>query len=645
MCLSLFFCLPLSLSSSSFAQDFPVKGEISHRVEFWKKVYTEISTQEAFLHDDEDLRIIYEKVSLPENRKLRGRFLRKLKNDYKQRLRSLSKKRDTDLSPEEKKLKELLGERSSNEYYQLSRNLRFQYGLRDRYFQGLKRSYRYMDFIEKVFKDLGMPEELKFLPHVESSFNYQAYSKVGAAGIWQFMRSTARLYRLKVNYVVDERRDVFKATKAAAQLLKANFKKLGSWPLALTAYNHGAASINRAVKNLGTDQIHEIVERYKGRRFGFASKNFYATFMATVQISKEPQKYFPEFSSPGSLKYSQISLPKAIRVDTLIESLEVDGNTFKEFNPSIRRSAYRNKLFLPKGLQVYFPPIESQKVAGIIEELSKMEASPKEFTEGGLHIVSRGESLFDISKMYQVSLNDVIAYNDIVNPSRIFAGMKIKIPGKNEKVSKVVAKIEKTEPIVVPTPGPVIAKKDPPSAPLNDTFYGPSVSELKNDQQVSLIGYDLDIFKKRNGVYQVTIETEETLGHLAEWAGTRAQKIRDLNRLSFGSLIYFGQKLLIPIKDEELPKFKQERNSYHLSLQEDFFESYEVAKVEEYAVKRGDTLTEILNKFEVPFWLLRKSQENQILSGNLVVAQKILIPKVRSSSEPSGLIIKDEDAE
>ena len=99
-----------------------------------------------------------------------------------------------------------------------------------------------------VFRDQGMPDDLALLPHVESSFNVRAYSKYGAAGVWQFMRGTGRRF-MKVDYVVDESLDPITATRAAARLLRENYAILGTWPLALTAYNHGAAGMARAVRS------------------------------------------------------------------------------------------------------------------------------------------------------------------------------------------------------------------------------------------------------------------------------------------------------------------------------------------------------------------------------------------------------------
>ena len=139
------------------------------------------------------------------------------------------------------------------------------------------RSSSYATHIAETFANLGLPPELAVLPHVESSFNANAYSKVGAAGLWQFMRSTGRRY-MRVDDAVDERLDPYRSTEAAAQLLAYNYRVLGSWPLALTAYNHGAAGMRRAKESVGTDDFVKINRTYNSRTFGFASRNFFPSF-------------------------------------------------------------------------------------------------------------------------------------------------------------------------------------------------------------------------------------------------------------------------------------------------------------------------------------------------------------------------------
>ena len=165
-------------------------------------------------------------------------------------------------------------------------DVRFQLGQSDRFRAGLMRAGAWEAHIAEVLANLGLPAQIAALPHVESSFDPSAYSKVGAAGLWQFMRSTGRRF-LRIDNAVDERMDPFRETEAAAQLLNYNYRLLGSWPLAITAYNHGAEGMLRAREQLGTDDIVRIVREYHSPTFGFASRNFYVSFLAALTHRRE----------------------------------------------------------------------------------------------------------------------------------------------------------------------------------------------------------------------------------------------------------------------------------------------------------------------------------------------------------------------
>jgi membrane-bound lytic murein transglycosylase D len=168
--------------------------------------------------------------------------------------------------------------------------IRAQTGLADDFLSAAKIARAYLPQMEQVFKSYGLPKGLTRLPFVESMFNVKAMSKVGASGIWQFMPGTARHF-LYVNKLVDERNAPHKATRAAAQLFTINYRDLRSWPLAITAYNHGKLGMERAVKKIGSRDLGQIIKSYDAPSFGFASRNFYAEFLAAMdtfdKISRE----------------------------------------------------------------------------------------------------------------------------------------------------------------------------------------------------------------------------------------------------------------------------------------------------------------------------------------------------------------------
>ena len=291
----LLLCALMFLSRlATAAQDLlPRPPELEPDVQFWLRVYTQVSTNEGLIHDQHRLSVVYETLHFdadtpsPERaRKVdteRERF-----EDILGRLAHGAEPRDD----EERRVRALWGDDATPAQLEAAASdVRFQLGQSDRFRAGLVRAGAWETHIGEVLANLGLPAEIAALPHVESSFDPYAYSKVGAAGLWQFMRSTGRRF-LRIDAAVDERLDPYRETEAAAQLLSYNYRLLGSWPLAITAYNHGAEGMRRARELLGTDDIVRIVREYHSPTFGFASRNFYVSFLAALTIAQNPEKYF-----------------------------------------------------------------------------------------------------------------------------------------------------------------------------------------------------------------------------------------------------------------------------------------------------------------------------------------------------------------
>jgi membrane-bound lytic murein transglycosylase D len=222
-------------------------------------------------------------------RKENAKRIRIAKEKYRRILEQLSENPAAQ-NPEAQEIAGLFTPKANPSTYRKARqNIRCQIGQRDRFEEGLARSSSYVDTIKEIFRSNGMPEDLAYLPHVESSFNPKAYSKAGAAGIWQFTRSTGKKF-MKVGRGMDERRDPIRSSKAAAKLLEQNYKLLGSWPLAITAYNHGIAGLSKAKKTKGSEEA--IFSDYSTRRFKFASRNFYSEFLAARHVANNQAQYF-----------------------------------------------------------------------------------------------------------------------------------------------------------------------------------------------------------------------------------------------------------------------------------------------------------------------------------------------------------------
>jgi hypothetical protein len=264
---------------------------LAPNVAFWKQVYTEHGVGDFVLHDRDNLGVIYEVVRVAEkSNQARAADLAKpeierARGRYREILLGLA----AGTAPEEReaegrRVAEMWGcPCSSDVLRRAADNIRAQQGLREKVDEGLRRAQGLLPRIVTILRRHDVPVELAALPLVESTFNPKAYSKAGAAGLWQFIRSTGKQYSL-VTRKRDDRRDPVRATEAAAKLLRNNYEALGSWPLAIVAYNHGHAGIRTASAAVGSTAIEDIVARYDGPRFGFASKNFYAEFLAALEV-------------------------------------------------------------------------------------------------------------------------------------------------------------------------------------------------------------------------------------------------------------------------------------------------------------------------------------------------------------------------
>lgn len=236
--------------------------------------------------------------------------------------------------------------------------LRLQTGQKDFFLEGLKKSARYLSYMEKIFVARGLPKELTRLPLVESSFNEDAGSKVGALGIWQLMPAISRKF-ISVSDDIDERKSPYKATTVAARMFQENYKLLsGCWPLVVTAYNHGPGSLRKAVKDVGTDDLGIIINQYKGGSFGFASENFYSEFLAALiveQYSKEVLGDLVKLDFSSHLNSVEpLKLPRKAKVRQLVNLSQLSAQEFLSYNPDLKK-ALRLNLFIPKGFTLFLP--------------------------------------------------------------------------------------------------------------------------------------------------------------------------------------------------------------------------------------------------------------------------------------------------
>jgi membrane-bound lytic murein transglycosylase D len=437
---------------------FPRPADLEPAVQFWTRVYTEVDTKSGFIHDSLRMNIVYQTVRFPEDSaRERRRRVDRATESISAILTKLAGGARQNLSNEEERVLKLFPEGTSNaEFRAAAGRLRFQLGQSDRFREGLVRSGTWKPYIHEVLAKRGLPPELAALPHVESSFDPTAYSKVGAAGLWQFMRSTGVRY-MRIDHIVDERRDPFFATDAAARLLGDNFGVIQSWPLALTAYNHGLASMRRAVQQQKTTDIATIVAKYQSRSFGFASRNFYTAFLAALEIDSNPERYFPNLKINPPHDTATVTVPAFATVDTLADALNVRESTLRQLNPALTDIVWSGDKYVPQGFELRVP----RETAAVAEALlgaidsSKLFAAQRADRE---HRVQRGDTLSKIAAEYRVSLAALMRVNGMTNRSVIRVGQNILLPldGVTAPPDATLARTEPSPPVPTPAATPAV---------------------------------------------------------------------------------------------------------------------------------------------------------------------------------------------
>jgi len=447
--LSLFLCcsaLLLALfglegnSVEAASDPFPSFQCIQPNVAFWKKVYAEYPKSKGLIHDSQNLAIIYEVVTLETDDSTEGaqaneRLLKSVKEKYRQILTSLAQGRPPS-NPEEKRVAELFGPSCHTETLKAAaENIRFQRCLSDRFQAGLVRSGRYFEQIKDIFSQNGLPSDLAYLPHVESSYDYQAYSKSGAVGIWQFIRDTGSRF-LTINSALDERRDPILASHAAAKFLQGNYTKLENWPLALTAYNHGLTSMLRAKNSLGT--FEKIYQGYDGPHFGFASRNFYAEFLAAREIAKNYRLHFKDLRLDEPVQTKAVSMNNAIGIKAVSSHFNVPLSTLAELNPALLKPVWDGRQSVPKGYSLRLPKtaVAADRLAATLPPSPPVSPPvPVRQKASQVHGVKQGDTVVAIAERYGVSARDLIALNRLGRGAVLKVGQKLQIPSPEDNRS------------------------------------------------------------------------------------------------------------------------------------------------------------------------------------------------------------------
>lgn len=398
-----------NLTSLAQIPGFPEDG-IADRIGFWEKVFTLYGEEDLIIHDTERVDLIYDVVG-ERSRRTGVQRVRNLLDEVRRNISTPDR-----LSTDARRLYDLIeadGVRmAAGDIAVLRGRVHVQRGIKERFRSGIIKSGRYLAYFEEVLESEGVPRVVALLPLVESSFENEARSHAGAAGIWQFTRSTGQLY-MRVTRGRDDRLNPTIATRSAGRLLKGNYDRLRSWPLAITAYNHGRAGMMRARNAHGSDMT-TIIKNYRSRTFGYASKNFYAEFVAAVNVYNNYAQYFGplaldqplDFSTPAARVASRSPLNPSSGETYRVRPGDTLGGIAARYGTTTTHIMDLNGL--PTDLIF----------AG---ESLVVAASAPELSPRGEYRVRWGDTLSEIARDFGLGMLELMDLNGLRN-SRIYAG-------------------------------------------------------------------------------------------------------------------------------------------------------------------------------------------------------------------------------
>ena len=661
------------LLGTAAPQAIPEPAELEPDVRFWMRVYSEISTNQGFIHDQRNLAVVYETLRFdPE---LAPRERERQVTEARERYQAILRQLGTGAAPqgaEEQRVRELWARADAERMRLAADDVRFQLGQADRFRAGLQRAGSWEPHIARTLAAAGLPPEIAVLPHVESSFQPTAMSKAGAAGMWQFIRSTGRRY-LRIDAAVDERLDPYRSTEAAAQLLTYNYSLLGSWPLAITAYNHGAAGMRRARDQLGTDDIVQIVRHYQSRTFGFASRNYYCSFLAALRLERDPEKYFGPVKRDPVASAHELLLAAPARADQLEAALQVDADMLQALNPALRAAVWRQQRPVPRGYRLRIPETMQSwtgdslaaKLAGVaaapapspaaarapVKPAPPVEATLAALPSGGgpsgggpstrgrsaaavaaaaaayeaMYVVRNGDSLAAIALRTGVEPDQLIIINRLRDGEHIYEGQRLElVAGSPHAAADAVLAAQaiaddREESARVSTAS---AHAEPVVSAAQAQAQGPALlADAGAPASADPIDYSVDA----NG--SLVVVAAETIGHYADWLDVPATTLRALNGMHGRSAMLIGRHFKLAFTRVTRAQFEERRRDYHRQLQTEYFAAHRITGSDLYVARRGDSLWTVTQRGAMPVWLLQQYNPD-VDFAVLRPGTQIVLPKV-----------------
>jgi membrane-bound lytic murein transglycosylase D len=664
---------PLAHEARAFP--FPQPDGLADAVAFWTRVYGELDTASGFIHDNLKLDRIYGTLYLNPDAPpgAQDRVIERTLDKYRRALlqgklqappASIGEVTTTAAWAWAKKA-------SKSERKAAAERLRFQRGQSDRILKGLARSAHWKTKIEAILRKQGVPPELAALPLVESSYNPLALSKAGAAGLWQFMPATARIY-LRVDEHTDERLDPIKSSEAAARLLKHNFSRVKHWPLAITAYNHGLSGVKRAVRETGSEDLGVIAATYETERFGFASRNFYASFLAAARVARDPSSYFDTYVQDAADQIGFVS-GAFIPVEAVIAELGIEENRLRMLNPALHHAVWNGTQLVPDDYVLQLPgSYASSPTRKHLDELARNFGFASQLPHR-YYDVRYGDSLSQIAARYDTTIAELRSLNQLSNRGELRAGQILRVPllpdpeplgdgaaamlaaraalpeedatppalgglttaavtrdGGNGATAQAESAHESNSPRGGARQAAADAAQGRPGGAQQSAPQKPVAADAGNRSHVVTDLLDYRVAEDQT----IEIQVGETLAHYAEWLRMDPAQEAKLRKAQGSTGLIAGHRLKLDFSRADVDRFESSRIDFHQLRLRRFLQRHRIKGVIEHPVSAGDSLWALaVKRYRVPLWLLRHYNPDIKVDSILAVGSRIHIPAIEVLSD------------
>ena len=423
-----------------------------------------------------------------------------------------------------------------NEY--VEREIRsFQGPERDFFLESYLRSGLYRPMILAELERAGLPEQISWLPLVESGFKVRALSRARALGLWQFISSTGYRYGLERSWWVDERMDPVKSTVAAIGYLTDLHNLFGDWLTALAGYNCGERNVLKGIRSQREGYFDQFWDIYL--RLPRETRRYVPRFLAVLQILEDPAAFGFDLPEPlPPLVWDTLEIERSAELTSLDKVLGQEPGTLATLNPELRRKATPTEPYAVK-----VPPGQAATLLASLEQVPEWDAPSTSYTE---HRVRSGETLSGIAARYGTSVGTLMDMNRLRSANRIWPGQRLQVPEGRPRSSYASHPIAPGQEIQY-----TVRRGD--SLWLLASRYGTTIDRIKRDNNLSSTtlrpGQSLRIRGSgtpATGGSTYVVQRGDTLGRIAQRQGVSLNRLLDANGLSRRSTIYPGQRLSIP---------------------------------------------------------------------------------------------------